>query len=72
MAKFITQETFDEVVKENMEDFDMDRESAARDAVGQFNAQGMHDLSTHTLYPRDLVQQRGAGYATVFGAQLVI
>ncbi|CAM9428830.1 unnamed protein product [Ectocarpus sp. 12 AP-2014] len=44
MAKFITQETFDEVVKENMEDFDMDRESAARDAVGQFNAQGA-DLS---------------------------
>ncbi|CAM9628563.1 unnamed protein product, partial [Hapterophycus canaliculatus] len=44
MAKFITQETFDEVVKENMEDFGMDRESAAEDAVGQFKAQGA-DLS---------------------------
>lgn len=40
MAKFITQETFDEVVKENVEDFGMDRESAAEDAVGQFKAQG--------------------------------
>ncbi|CAM9858064.1 unnamed protein product, partial [Ectocarpus fasciculatus] len=50
MAKFITQETFDEVVKENMEDFDMDRESAARDAVGQFNAQGSTTLTAvHTL-----------------------
>lgn len=44
MAKFITQETFDEAVKENMEDFDMDRESAARDAVGQFSAQGTTSL----------------------------
>ncbi len=40
MAMFITQETFDEVVKENMEDFGMDRRSAAEDAVGQFKAQG--------------------------------
>lgn len=40
MAMFVTQDTFDEVVKENMEDFGMDRQSAAEDAVGQFKAQG--------------------------------
>lgn len=40
MAMSITQETFDEVVKENMEDFEMDREAAAEDAVEQFKAQG--------------------------------
>lgn len=40
MAMFITQDTFDEVVKENMEDFGMDRQSAAEDAIGQFKAQG--------------------------------
>lgn len=40
MAMYITQDTFDEVVKENMEDFGMDRTSAAEDAVGQFKAQG--------------------------------
>eukprot|EP00752_Nemacystus_decipiens_P018714 g16778.t1 len=44
MAMFISQETFDEVVKENMEDFGMDRKTAAEDAVGQFQAQGA-DLS---------------------------
>eukprot|EP00903_Cladosiphon_okamuranus_P005933 g5863.t1 len=44
MAMFITQDTFDEVVKENMEDFGMDRKSAAEDAMGQFKAQGA-DLS---------------------------
>jgi len=41
LAMFITQETFDEVVKENMKDFGMDRQSAAEDAVGQFGAQGV-------------------------------
>lgn len=40
MAMSITQDTFDEVVKENMEDFGMDRQSAAEDAIGQFTAQG--------------------------------
>eukprot|EP00904_Undaria_pinnatifida_P005168 jgi/Undpi1/1781/HiC_scaffold_12.g05168.m1 len=44
MAMSITQDTFDEVVKENMEDFGMDREAAAGDAVEQFKAQGA-DLS---------------------------
>lgn len=39
MAKQITQETFDDVVKENMEDFDMAVEDAIEDAVVQFQTQ---------------------------------
>lgn len=46
MAMFITQDTFDEVVKENMEEFGMDRKSAAEDAVGQFKAQGEKCFTT--------------------------
>lgn len=44
MAKRITQETFDQVVKENMETFDMAMEEAIKDAVTQFESQGV-DLS---------------------------
>ncbi|KAJ8011620.1 hypothetical protein DPEC_G00060160 [Dallia pectoralis] len=40
----ITQETFDAVVKENIEEFDMDSEEALREAVAQFQSQGV-DLS---------------------------
>lgn len=40
MAKFITQATFDEVVKENIEDFGMEKEAAAGDAIAQFKSQG--------------------------------
>lgn len=40
MPVSITQETFDEVVKENMEDFDMDRDAAVQDAIEQFEKQG--------------------------------
>lgn len=40
MPMAITQETFDEVVKENMEDFGLDREAATADAVEQFKKQG--------------------------------
>ncbi|KAM9789350.1 armadillo repeat-containing protein 6 [Neosynchiropus ocellatus] len=40
----ITQETFDAAVKENIEEFDMDPEAALRDAVEQFESQGV-DLS---------------------------
>lgn len=43
----ITQKTFDEVVKENMEDFGMDKEAAAEDAVVQFKSQGVMSLSRH-------------------------
>ena len=37
----ITQETFDLVVKENMEEFDMERAEAVRDAKEQFEQQGV-------------------------------
>ncbi|GAA6234833.1 armadillo repeat-containing protein 6 [Lates japonicus] len=40
----ITQETFDAVVKENMEEFEMDPDEALREAVEQFESQGV-DLS---------------------------
>jgi armadillo repeat-containing protein 6 len=43
-SKQISQETFDEVVKENLEDFDMSLEDATLDAVAQFESQGV-DLS---------------------------
>ncbi|XP_026169962.1 armadillo repeat-containing protein 6 [Mastacembelus armatus] len=40
----ITQETFDAAVKENMEEFEMDPDEALREAVEQFESQGV-DLS---------------------------
>ena len=43
-GKFISQETFDSVVQENVEDFEMEPEEAAADAVAQFESQGV-DLS---------------------------
>lgn len=39
-AKRISQSTFDETVKENMEEFDMCREEATKDAIKQFTTQG--------------------------------
>jgi hypothetical protein len=39
MVRVISQETFDEVVKENMKEFDMSPEEAVQDAVQQFEAQ---------------------------------
>jgi hypothetical protein len=42
--KRISQETFDSVVKENMDDFAMDAEEAVADAIQQFLSQGV-DLS---------------------------
>eukprot|EP00163_Fabomonas_tropica_P029543 TRINITY_DN6364_c0_g1_i1.p1 TRINITY_DN6364_c0_g1~~TRINITY_DN6364_c0_g1_i1.p1 ORF type:complete len:490 (+),score=104.01 TRINITY_DN6364_c0_g1_i1:56-1525(+) len=44
-VKRITQDTFDSVVKENIDDFDMTPEEAIADAVSQFESQGV-DLST--------------------------
>jgi hypothetical protein len=43
-AKRITQETFDDAVRENMDDFDMERKEAIADAISQFEMQGI-DLS---------------------------
>ena len=39
MAKQINQETFDDVVKENIAEFEMSVEEAIADAVSQFAAQ---------------------------------
>jgi hypothetical protein len=39
MAKQISQETFDDVVKENIEDFEMTVEEAIAEAVQQFETQ---------------------------------
>ncbi|KAL3866309.1 hypothetical protein ACJMK2_043616 [Sinanodonta woodiana] len=44
MAKQITQQTFDDVVLENIKEFEMSVEDAIEDAVQQFEAQGI-DLS---------------------------
>ncbi|CAH2098453.1 unnamed protein product [Euphydryas editha] len=44
MVRVITQDTYDEVVKENIEEFDMTPEEAINEAVAQFEAQGV-DLS---------------------------
>ncbi|XP_060822387.1 armadillo repeat-containing protein 6 homolog [Bombus pascuorum] len=44
MVRVITQETYDEVVNENMEQFSMTPKEAIEDAVKQFEAQGV-DLS---------------------------
>eukprot|EP00127_Corallochytrium_limacisporum_P003561 Clim_evm44s150 gene=Clim_evmTU44s150 len=47
----ITQDTFDQVVKENVDDFDMSIDEAIKDAVGQFEAQGVDlgDVITENL-----------------------
>ncbi|CAH0715057.1 unnamed protein product, partial [Brenthis ino] len=44
MVRVITQETYDDVVKENIDEFDMSPEEAIKEAVAQFEAQGV-DLS---------------------------
>ncbi|CAK1589505.1 unnamed protein product [Parnassius mnemosyne] len=44
MVRVITQETYDEIVKENMEEFEMSPEEAIKEAIAQFEAQGV-DLS---------------------------
>lgn len=41
MAKRITQPTFDEAVKENMDDFEMSKEDAIKDTIKQFIGQGV-------------------------------
>lgn len=41
MSKVITQETFDECVNQNIEDFDMSPEEAVKDAIEQFETMGI-------------------------------
>jgi len=52
----VSQEAFDEVVRENMEEFDMPEEEAVADAVAQFKMQGV-DLSNIV---RSTVAERAA------------
>ena len=42
MVRVITQETFDLVVKENMDEFSMEQAEAVRDAQEQFQQQGIN------------------------------
>lgn len=42
MAKIISQETFDDVVKENIVEFSMDCEEAKQETIKQFEAQGIN------------------------------
>eukprot|EP00088_Acartia_fossae_P031800 TRINITY_DN3260_c0_g1_i1.p1 TRINITY_DN3260_c0_g1~~TRINITY_DN3260_c0_g1_i1.p1 ORF type:complete len:461 (-),score=117.10 TRINITY_DN3260_c0_g1_i1:475-1827(-) len=42
MVRVITQETFDDVVKENMEEFDMEYAEAVKEAKEQFESQGVN------------------------------
>lgn len=46
--KRVSQETFDEVVRENIEEFEMSAEEALKDAIDQFSKQGV-DLSVIDL-----------------------
>ena len=39
MVRVITQETFDGVVKENIEEFGLDKEEAIKEAIAQFESQ---------------------------------
>ena len=39
MVKVISQETFDAVVQENIDDFEMSKEEAIQDAISQFESQ---------------------------------
>ena len=39
MVRVISQETFDSVVKENIEEFEMSREDAIKEAIEQFQSQ---------------------------------
>lgn len=39
MSKVISQETYNQAVKENMEEFSMSQEEATEDAIKQFEAQ---------------------------------
>lgn len=52
MVRVISQETFDSVVKENMEEFDMTKEEAIQEAQEQFRSQGV-DLSNIVIGGQD-------------------
>ena len=39
MVRVISQETFDSVVKENMDEFGLEKEEAIKEAISQFESQ---------------------------------
>lgn len=43
-TKQITQQTFDDVVRENMQEFEMSAEEAVDDAIQQFESQASADV----------------------------
>jgi len=48
-SKQIAQETFDDAVQENITEFEMDPEEAVREAVQQFESQGIVNLSAFAV-----------------------
>jgi len=48
MSAAVSQNTFDEVVKENMEEFEMSREEAIEDAIEQLKKQGANLQKVNT------------------------
>jgi len=53
----VSQQTFDDAVRENMAEFDMDAESALQDAIEQFKAQGV----SLSLIVKDAALYAGSG-----------
>lgn len=51
--KQISQETFDAVVRENMEEFEMNLNEAVQDAIDQFKTQGVDMSNLITSYVKD-------------------
>jgi hypothetical protein len=60
--KKISQETFDNVVKENMDEFEMSIEEAIEDAIKQFESQGV-DLSA--ILTKQQVSLNGSGTSVI-------
>lgn len=63
MAKVISQETFDDVVKENIVEFSMNVDEAKQETVEQFEAQGINltniikDLSINDVTGRPVLNE---------------
>jgi hypothetical protein len=64
MARRISQQTFDDVVKENIEEFEMEKDEAVKEAIAQFRKQGI-DLSNIDLTGGEGRQQLLDAIATV-------
>lgn len=64
MARRISQQTFDDVVKENIEEFEMEKDEAIKEAIAQFRKQGI-DLSNIDLTGGEGRQQLIEAIATV-------